>query len=171
MTPEQRRLRAQIAANTRWSRPMAREDAADTARSAFYARLERQVDPQSKLQPGERDRLVRAAARAFSARLNSAKSRKQRPEPSALHIRHNQCPCRQPRQGHWHFRMNHHQLQSKLREIRESRLPVSPSTPADDRPATFQQANSTEASHTATGSPKTEPSWTDRFLSARSPAC
>jgi hypothetical protein len=37
MTPEQRRLRAQIAANTRWSGPVAREDAADTARSAFYA--------------------------------------------------------------------------------------------------------------------------------------
>jgi hypothetical protein len=81
MTPEQRRLRAQIAANTRWSR----EDAADTARSAFYARLERQVDPHSKLPPGERDRLVRAAARAFSARLNSAKSRKQRPALPALY--------------------------------------------------------------------------------------
>jgi hypothetical protein len=85
MTPEQRRLRAQIAANTRWSRPMAREDAADTARSAFYARLEHQVDPQGKLPPGERDRLVRAAARAFSARLNSAKSRKHRPALPALH--------------------------------------------------------------------------------------
>jgi predicted Fe-S protein YdhL (DUF1289 family) len=43
------------------------------------ARLQDQVDPQGKLPPGERDRLVRAAARAFSARLNSAKSRKQRP--------------------------------------------------------------------------------------------
>jgi hypothetical protein len=85
MTPEQRRLRAQIAANTRWSRPMAREDAADTARSAFYTRLEHQVDPQGKLPPGERDRLVRAAARAFSARLNSAKSRKHRPALPALH--------------------------------------------------------------------------------------
>jgi len=84
MTPEQRRLHAQIAANTRWSRPMAREDAADTARSAFYTRLQRQVDPQGKLPPGERDRLVRAAVRAFSARLNSAKSRKQRPALPAL---------------------------------------------------------------------------------------
>ena len=53
MTPEQRRLRAQIAANTRWSRPMAREDQADAARK----------------------RRVRAAARAFSARLNSAKAK------------------------------------------------------------------------------------------------
>jgi hypothetical protein len=85
VTPEQRRLRAQIAANTRWSRPMAREDASDTARSAFYERLERQVDPQGKLSPGERDRLVRAAARAFSAKLNSAKSRKQRPALPALY--------------------------------------------------------------------------------------
>ena len=73
MTPEQRRLRAQIAANTRWSRPMAREDQAEAARSAFYARLERQVDPQGRLAPDERERRVRAAARAFSARLNSAK--------------------------------------------------------------------------------------------------
>jgi hypothetical protein len=84
MTPEQQRLRAQIAANTRWSRPMAREDASEAARSAFYARLERQVDPHGKLPPRERDRLVRAAARAFSARLNSAKTRKQQRRMTAL---------------------------------------------------------------------------------------
>ena len=82
MTPEQRRLRAQIAANTRWSRPMAREDQAEAARSAFYARLERQVDPQGRLPPDERERRVRAAARAFSARLNSAKAKK---DPPAFH--------------------------------------------------------------------------------------
>jgi hypothetical protein len=76
MTPEQRRLRAQIAANTRWSRPMARADASETARSAFYDRITRQVDPQGKLLPAERERLVLAAARAFSARLNSAKAEK-----------------------------------------------------------------------------------------------
>lgn len=76
MTPAQRRLRAQIAANTRWSRPMAREDAADVARSTFYARLERQVDPEGKLPPPELDRRVQAAARAFSARLNAAKAKK-----------------------------------------------------------------------------------------------
>ena len=76
MTPEQRRLRAQIAANTRWSRPMAREDAADSARSTFYARLERQVDPLGRLPPAELDRRVRAAARASYARLNAAKAKK-----------------------------------------------------------------------------------------------
>ena len=43
MTPEQRRLRARIAANARWSRAMARPDQANAARSAMIARLERQV--------------------------------------------------------------------------------------------------------------------------------
>ena len=76
MTPEQRRLRAKIAANARWSRPMARADQADAARSAIFARLEREVDPEGKLPPDERALLVRAAARQLSARLNSVKARK-----------------------------------------------------------------------------------------------
>jgi len=76
MTPEQRHLRARIAANVRWSKPMARADQADAARAAIYARLERQVDPQGRLPPDERDQLVRAAARALSARLAAAKARK-----------------------------------------------------------------------------------------------
>jgi hypothetical protein len=78
MTPEQRRLRAKIAANARWAHPMARADQADAARSAIFARLEREVDPAGQLLPDERDRLVRAAARALSARLNNAKTRKRR---------------------------------------------------------------------------------------------
>jgi hypothetical protein len=75
VTPEQRRLRAQLAANTRWSRPMAREDQADAARAAIYARLQREVDPQGKLSPDERGRRVHSAARALSAKMNSAKAR------------------------------------------------------------------------------------------------
>ena len=74
MTPEQRRLRAQIAANARWSRYMAREDQADAARAAISARLERQVDPYGALPPEQRARLVKAAARELSARLNAAKA-------------------------------------------------------------------------------------------------
>jgi hypothetical protein len=74
MTPEQRRLRAQIAANARWSRFMAREDQADAARAAIFARLERQVDPEGVLPPKERARLVKAAAWELSARLNAAKA-------------------------------------------------------------------------------------------------
>ena len=54
MTPEQRRLRAKIAANARWSRPMARADQSDAARSAVFVRLEREVDPADMLSPDER---------------------------------------------------------------------------------------------------------------------
>ena len=83
MTPEQRRLRAQIAANTRWSRPMSREDQSDAARAAIYQRLEREVDPLGELPPDERDRRVRSAARALSAELNLAKARKRKRTPRA----------------------------------------------------------------------------------------
>jgi hypothetical protein len=76
VTPEQRRLRAQIAANARWSRYMAREDAAATSRAAILARLEREVDPKGRLSPDERAVLVRAAARKMSAQMNAAKARK-----------------------------------------------------------------------------------------------
>jgi len=76
MTPQQRRLRAQIAANARWSRPMARADQADAARSAIFARLERQVDPDGELRPEQRATLVAAAARRLSAELNAARTRK-----------------------------------------------------------------------------------------------
>jgi hypothetical protein len=83
MTPEQRRLRAQLAANCRWSRPMSREDQADAARSAMHQRLEQQVDPFGELPPDERDRRVRSAARALSAKLNLAKASKRKPTQCA----------------------------------------------------------------------------------------
>lgn len=76
MTPEQRRLRAKVAANKRWSQHTAREHQAAAARSAFFARMERQVDPEGELPPDVRAALVKAAAREHSARLNAAKARK-----------------------------------------------------------------------------------------------
>jgi hypothetical protein len=82
VTPEQRRLRAQLAANTRWSRPGAREDQADAARAAIYGRLEREVDPLGQLPPDELARRLRSAARALSAKMNSAKARKRLKAPS-----------------------------------------------------------------------------------------
>jgi hypothetical protein len=81
VTPEQRRLRAQLAANARWSRPMSREDQADAARAAIHQRLEREVDPLGQLPPDERDRRIRSAARALSVKLNLAKARKQKRSP------------------------------------------------------------------------------------------
>ena len=79
MTPEQRRLRARIAANARWSRPMARADQATAARAAIFARLERQVDPPGLLTPQERAALLPSAARRLGAELNAARARKRRP--------------------------------------------------------------------------------------------
>jgi hypothetical protein len=76
MTPEQRRLRAKIAANARWSQPMARADQAETARTAIFARLEREVDPKGVLPTDKRAELVAAAARKLSAQLNAARLRK-----------------------------------------------------------------------------------------------
>lgn len=76
MTPEERRLRAQIAANSRWARPMARADQADAARSALWERLAAEIDPDGKLRPDELAPLLKAAARQLSARLNAAKARK-----------------------------------------------------------------------------------------------
>ena len=76
MTPEQRRLRAKIAANARWSRPMARADQAEAARQAILARLEHQVDPAHTLPSSERAALIQSAARRLSAELNAARARK-----------------------------------------------------------------------------------------------
>jgi hypothetical protein len=74
--PGQHRLRAQLAANTLWSRPMIRQGQADAARSALYEHLEREVDPYGLRPPDERDRMARSAAQALLTPLNSAKARK-----------------------------------------------------------------------------------------------
>jgi hypothetical protein len=68
LTPAQRKLRAQIAANTRWSR----EDPAPTAargHAGLLARFEREIDPDGTLSPQERARRTRAALRAHMKRL------------------------------------------------------------------------------------------------------
>jgi hypothetical protein len=76
VTPEQRRMRAQIAANARWSKPFAREDQAAAARAAILARYEREADPTGTFPPDKLAPLVKAKAREHSARLNAAKARK-----------------------------------------------------------------------------------------------
>jgi hypothetical protein len=76
LSPEQRRLRAQIAANTRWSREDPRAGTA-RARAAWYRKFLDQVDPDRSLAPAERDRRVQAAVRAEMQRLalRSSKAR------------------------------------------------------------------------------------------------
>jgi hypothetical protein len=75
-TPSMSLAVPQLAANTRWSRPMAREDQSDAARAAIHQRLESEVDPLRQLPPAERERRIRSAPRALSAELNLAKARK-----------------------------------------------------------------------------------------------
>ena len=79
MTPAQRRLRAQIAANSRWSRE---DPGANAARgqAGLAARFEREVDPDGVLPLPERVRRAEAARKAHMQRLAlaSAKTRSAR---------------------------------------------------------------------------------------------
>jgi hypothetical protein len=76
VTPEQRRERARIAANERWSRPGAREAQSRTLAAVTRARLERQVDPDGVMSETERRLAITNAAKAVAARLRAAKARK-----------------------------------------------------------------------------------------------
>ena len=74
LTPEQRRLRASIAAHTRWSR----EDPTATAeagQAGLVAKFRRQVDPDNQLPEAERERRAVSAYRAHMKRLALASSK------------------------------------------------------------------------------------------------
>ena len=75
LTPEQRKIRAKIAANSRWARPGSREEQAEAARRALLDRFARQVDPAGVLPEAERERLVASALRAHSQRMHLARAR------------------------------------------------------------------------------------------------
>ncbi len=80
MTPEERSLRARIAAHESWAHtpdPSARTAA---ARSKFMDRFEREVDPDGVLKPEERARRAEHARRAYFCRLalKSARTRRRR---------------------------------------------------------------------------------------------
>lgn len=74
LTPEQRRLRAQIAAHARWA---GEDPAANAARgqAGLLARFEREVDPNGTLPPTERARRAESARRAHMSRLALRSSR------------------------------------------------------------------------------------------------
>jgi hypothetical protein len=78
LTPDERALRARIAAHTRWAHTDDRQAATRPARDAFLARFEHQVDPEGTLPPAERQRRAESARRAHMLRLakRSAKSRR-----------------------------------------------------------------------------------------------
>ena len=82
LTPSERTLRAQIAANTRWSTPGQREAQSTGQRERIKDRFRNSIDPERKLQPQELERLAEAALRAHMARLalKASKARRRRKE-------------------------------------------------------------------------------------------
>ncbi|MET7616698.1 hypothetical protein [Streptomyces sp. NPDC005408] len=75
LTPEQRRLRASIAALTLWSKTEDPSAHTAPARAAFNDRFEREVDPGATLTPTERARRAEYARKAYFSRLALASSR------------------------------------------------------------------------------------------------
>jgi hypothetical protein len=70
-SPAERSLRARLAAHTLHARCEARQTTA-AARTGFLARFEREVDPDSALDPIERRRRAEHARRAYFIRLSLA---------------------------------------------------------------------------------------------------
>lgn len=75
MTPEQRVLRARLAAHARWARASDRVAATAPARRARAEQFEHEVDPDGVLPPAERARRARSAQLAHMARMSLASSR------------------------------------------------------------------------------------------------
>jgi hypothetical protein len=71
LTPEQRTLRARIAANSRWSQSRARADHADRHLQRYAA----EVDPDGKLPEPERIALAKQRRRAHMQKLALASSK------------------------------------------------------------------------------------------------
>lgn len=80
LTPEQRSLRASIAANVLHSKVADPSAFTEKARAAFLDRFEREVDPEGTLPPLERQRRAMHARKAYFQRLalKSAKVRSKR---------------------------------------------------------------------------------------------
>ena len=81
MTPEERTLRARMAAYTLHAKRDARETTA-AARAAFLDRFDRMVDPEGTLPEAERQRRAAAARKAYftGLALRSAQARRSKRE-------------------------------------------------------------------------------------------
>lgn len=79
LSPAERRLRASIAGNTRWSKEADPSAATRKARETFLNSFELAVDPDGVLEPTERARRAESARKAHFARLalKSAQARRQ----------------------------------------------------------------------------------------------
>ena len=72
LTPERKRLRAQIAGSSRWAMETDRAGAMQHVRDGFTKSLERKVDPDGNLSPVELAKRVESARKAHYARLRYA---------------------------------------------------------------------------------------------------
>ena len=77
LTPEQRTIRAKLAAHARWSKVEDRTAATAPARQALHDRIAAEIDPDNRLDPLERAKRVDSAVKAHMLRL-SLKSSKAR---------------------------------------------------------------------------------------------
>lgn len=75
MTPEERKLRAKLAAQARWSRPGARSQQSTVIRDRRLQHYEQQVDPNGELDPEERRACAKSAASEHMTRLRYQKAR------------------------------------------------------------------------------------------------
>ena len=80
LTPTERKLRAQIAAEESWAQTEDRSARTANARKAMLDKFETQVDPDGKLTPAERAKRAEHAGKAHFKRsaLKSAQARRRR---------------------------------------------------------------------------------------------
>ncbi|MBD2894785.1 hypothetical protein amrb99_37130 [Actinomadura sp. RB99] len=80
LTPEERSLRATMAAHSKWAKTGDRSEETAAGRAAFELRFYREVDPDNTLDPAEREKRAANARRAYFARLafKSAVARRKR---------------------------------------------------------------------------------------------
>jgi hypothetical protein len=78
LTPDQRILRASVAAHAGWAKESDRAGRMAQVRAGAFARFEHQVDPDGTLEPEERHRRALSAQRAHmrALALKSSKARR-----------------------------------------------------------------------------------------------
>lgn len=80
LTPQERTLRAKMAAHSRWAKVEDRGEETAAGRAAFELRFLREVDPENRLDPAERLKRAENLRKAYFAKLalKSAVARRKR---------------------------------------------------------------------------------------------
>lgn len=83
LTPEERAMRARIAADTRWAIEPDRSKATSPARAGMRRKFELQVDPDGTMPPAEVERRVNSLMRAHMTRMSLAAAKARRAKKAA----------------------------------------------------------------------------------------